>query len=211
MPSTRRSIVLVHSMWGVAGFALGASVALLWVQKLKPEWVEATGTWFGAIATVLAVLWAVRTFRSDQAERERVRIEEKAREQQASLSAAADVKAEAGRVVIGLRGGGGYGNSGQKKMNSVHLDIFNGASKFIEQLQVQAHAPLHLKQDPGLPVRIAPGENWTELLVIEELDVRDEDLSGKALTGMQAELEFRLDGRTWLRTSDGTEPRLLED
>lgn len=59
--------------WGIGGLTLGASLALLVIENWTPEWIEATGTWFGAVATVLTLLWAVRSFRSDQDEREKSR------------------------------------------------------------------------------------------------------------------------------------------
>lgn len=67
-------------MWGLGGLTLGASLALLVLKNWTPGWVGATGTWFGAVATVLTLLWAVRSFRSDQAEREATRIAEREKE-----------------------------------------------------------------------------------------------------------------------------------
>jgi amino acid transporter len=70
---TRPRTLIVQLIWGIGGLAAGSALALMWFHNFTPEWVEATGTWFGAIATVLALLWAVQTFRSDQAAREEAR------------------------------------------------------------------------------------------------------------------------------------------
>jgi hypothetical protein len=67
MRKRRKAALVVHLIWAVAGIAIGETIALLWVGGLTPEWIAATGTWFGAVATVLALLWAVQTFRADQA------------------------------------------------------------------------------------------------------------------------------------------------
>lgn len=73
----RRKALVVRPIWVAAGVAIGATIALPWAQGLTPDWIEATGTWFGAVATVLALLWAVQTFRADQAhgEEERRRVD----------------------------------------------------------------------------------------------------------------------------------------
>lgn len=69
-----------HVIWGLGGLTLGTSLALLVSRNWIPEWIGATGTWFGAVATVLTLLWVVRSFRSHQAERENSRLAERDKE-----------------------------------------------------------------------------------------------------------------------------------
>lgn len=67
---------IAHVMWGLAGLILGAAIALLLSQNWSPDWIGTTGTWIGAVATVLTLLWAVRSFRTDQDDREEARLAE---------------------------------------------------------------------------------------------------------------------------------------
>ncbi len=117
--------VVVYLIWAVGGGAVGAAAALLWVKGLKPDWVEATGTWFGAIATVVALLWAVQTFRADQAHRDAERTAAASEREDAQAKEQAGIRADAARVALALRGGGGYGHGGEKSMTGVFIDIHN--------------------------------------------------------------------------------------
>lgn len=59
-----------RAAWFVAGFGVGSLGMLLLAKDFTADWVGAAGTWFGSIATVLALLWAVQSFRTDQRRRD---------------------------------------------------------------------------------------------------------------------------------------------
>ncbi len=48
-------------MCGLAGAIIGVCAALLFVKNWTPDWIEATGTWFGGVGTILTLLWGVCT------------------------------------------------------------------------------------------------------------------------------------------------------
>jgi TRAP-type C4-dicarboxylate transport system permease small subunit len=118
---SRLNPLIVHLIWVIGGLTLGASLALLGIKNWTPDWIEATGTWLGAVATVLTLLWAVRSFRSDQAEREISRRAEREKEVAEQIERERDQTKEASNVSIALKGGGRYGTSPDQKMTSVYV------------------------------------------------------------------------------------------
>ena len=202
-----RSGLLVHAMWGVGGLTVGATAALLLARGFKPDWLEATGTWVGGIATVLALLWAVQTFRADQDARQVEKLQAE-QDRAAEFQAVNDaVLAEASRVSLELRGGGGYGGPNEQKMNSVHLNIHNEADHVAIIDDISLHPPLKPTRMPRLPIRVAPKSSWTDLLDMEVIDADPSEMSDKPVPRFSGTVAFRLDGRDWTRdTNDRSRP-----
>lgn len=114
---------IVRLMWAIGGAAVGAAGAIVVTRWSSSDWIEAAGTWFGGVATVLALLWAVQTFRADQQHRESEREQREAeklvaaQEREATMLAEKEereleVLTEAKRVLVALHGGGGQGRTG---------------------------------------------------------------------------------------------------
>ena len=202
MQSRRRSII-VHAIWAIAGGASGITVALLLVKGFEPEWIEATGTWFGAIATVLALLWAVQTFRSDQAEREAQRRRDAESEREALAAAASAHKDEAAKVVLAIRGGAGYGTVGEQKMSSIHIDFHNDSQELIVIEEVEVDAPLILRKQLRMPIRVPANWTHTELMDIEDIGAMANELSGQPLERFGARMTYRVGPRRWTRATYG--------
>ena len=201
MPS-RKSQLFVHAIWGLGGLTLGASLALLVLKKLTPDWVCATGTWFGAVATVLTLLWAVRSFRSDQAEREHTRVAEREKEVATLMERERGEFTEASNVSIALRGGAGYGTAPNMMMTSIHVDIQNHSKHAAVVKNFTFNKPLTPKKPLPTGVHIPAGTTWSDFFDIEEVPARQEELSGRAISRCSANMSYRLDGRDWRRSSD---------
>jgi hypothetical protein len=162
----RAKPVIIHIIWAVAGIAVGATVALLWVKKFESDWVGATGTWFGAIATVLTLLWAVQTFRADQAHRERERAAKEAERVQAILDAQrADEKAKraaeaalvatANRVTFRVGSGGSGEQRGSKfEITTVVLKVTNETNERVLVKSCELMPPLRAVSAVDEPVSI---------------------------------------------------------
>ena len=218
----RGRAAIVHIIWAVAGVAVGATVALLWIGKLKSEWVAATGTWFGATATVLTLLWAVQTFRADQAHREQQRIDRDqaqreadealaATQQRELLQAAAELESAARRVSVSIAGGAGQGSGSDLLMTSVHLSVTNDTAGPVTIKELRFLPPLVAKSYPQVPLRLQSNETRQEQVQVELINVESHELSGAPLTRFAAEIVYGLDGRLWTRTSvDDSTPTLLE-
>lgn len=202
MPS-RRNTALVHAIWGLGGVTLGASFALLVVKEWTPDWIEATGTWFGAIATVLTLLWAVRSFRSDQAERERSRKEEHQREVSEAAERDFQKATEANHVRVLLRGGGGSGDGATQTMDSIYVVVQNH-SKYDAVVKSISVDPALTPIIP-LPssIRVPAGESFEKIINIKPVPGRAEELSGKPMARFTAKMSYRLDGTDWNRSSTG--------
>ena len=93
--------------------------------QLDPDWIQATGTWFGAVATVLTLLWAVRSFRSDQAEQEKNRRAEHQKDKAGQIAREQTEVNQAKNVSISLRAGMAFGSQPEQMMQSIHLWIKN--------------------------------------------------------------------------------------
>ena len=190
-------------MWGLGGHTLGASLALLVLKNWTPDWVGATGTWFGAVATVLTLLWAVRSFRSDQAEREHTRVAEREKEVATLMERERGENTEASNVSIALRGGAGYGTDPNMMMTSIHVDIQNHSKHDAVVKTFTFNEPL--KPQKALPtgLHIPAGTTWSDFFDIEEVPARQDELSGRAFSRCAANMSYRLDGRNWHRSSEG--------
>ncbi len=195
-------------MWLIAGLVLGATIGLLWVRELDPEWVQATGTWVGGVATVLTLLWAVRVFRKDQEHRESERqrrheesLEAEHRQEQKRLE-------EASRVSVALRGGAAQGTRDNMKMTSLHLDLHNDSPHTAAVEEVEFDESLKRKQRIQLPIRVPPHSTENRKVEVEEVSVPKEERGGRPLKSYGARIVYTINGETWSRRSGGDPERL---
>lgn len=195
----RRKALLVHLIWTVAGVAVGATIALLWVKGIKAEWIEATGTWFGAVATVLALLWAVQTFRADQAHREAKRQRVDADRAGALDAEERRIRADADGVGLVLRGGAGQGSPGSQELTSVRISIHNDTGRPVIVEEFTLDPALVLRRPPATPIRIKSRESWEELLDIVPVPIAGGELSGRLLQSYGGFMSFEIHGRRWTR------------
>ena len=193
----------MYFIWAIGGIAVGATGALLWVKGLTSDWVEATGTWFGAIATVLALLWAVQTFRADQDRRDNERkVAETSRAEESARGEAA-ILADAASVSLGLRGAGGHGPDGEKLMTSMFVDVHNHTDQHVTVTGVTLDEGLTMRGSMPLPIRIKPRESWTQKLDIEPTSAADEELGGRPLGTYGGVVIFNLHSREWCASTAG--------
>lgn len=202
MPS-RKNTLIIHVIWGLGGLTLGASLALLVSKNWTPEWIGATGTWFGAVATVLTLLWAVRSFRSDQAERESSRLAERDKEAAALMERERGDLKEASHVSIELKGGAGEGSPPNLVMTSLHVKIRNHSKYDAVVKAVTLDEALTARQPLPEDVHIPAGDTFSEFIQIVGVPGRQDDLSGQPMSRFTASLSYRLNGRDWRRNSKG--------
>lgn len=183
-------------------------MALLTLKGLEPDWIEATGTWFGAVATVLALLWAVQTFRADQADRDRAREEEATERIQLVEAQARDVEKQAGLVTIRVRGGGGFGNAPEMRMNTVRLEITNDSRQPARVMSIELLPPLLRTGWKTDEITIPPTETYKSTLQVEEFPADEQEFSGAPMPRLKASMTFILDGRIWMANSDGASKRM---
>jgi hypothetical protein len=216
--------VIVHIIWAVAGSAVGATAALLWVKKFKVEWVEAMGTWFGAIATVLALLWAVQTFRSDQAHREQERIArevERAEEARAALRADEEAERRAEGALLSLangvsvaayvHGGGTPLRGGGFEITMLRLKVINETSERVLVKGYEVDPPLHAFYGLRDPLPIGSHDMRSVEFTIKPVDVTDAEWdASQAIERFVARLTYTVAGHTWTRDSTGAPARMVE-
>ncbi len=214
--ATRERIVRV--MWAIGGLAVGATGAILVTRWISSDWVEAAGTWFGGVATVLALLWAVQTFRADQQHRESEREQREAAKQAAAQEREAEkraeeekreleVRAEARRVLVALHGGGGQGRTGDMHMTSLRVNLMNNSSRPVMVTDIKLNSPLQARQRLREPVRVDAAGVQPVSLDVEPIRVDDHLLSGTVLTQYSAVITFIAEGTTWIRDSSESTPR----
>lgn len=202
----RHNSKLAYAMWGIGGVSVGACVATVVDGRWSPEWVGATGTWFGGIATVLALLWAVRSFRSDQADRADARAEVRAQELVAEMKRELRASANAKNVSISLQGGAGFGG-GPWKMTSVHVIVQNDSDHDV--LVTDWHVDDALQPNTQRPrrLRVPSGTMHRETYDIQELPADKTELSGGRLTRFLASMDYSMEGIDWHRSSTGMPER----
>jgi hypothetical protein len=202
------SRMIIHLMWGIAGLTLGACLALLIVNNWTPDWIEATGTWFGAVATVLTLLWAVRSFRSDQAERERTRQAEHEKDRAGQLAREQAETNQAKSVSISLEGGAAHGSGPGQMMTSIHVLIKNRSKYGVSVHAITLDERLKPKRSLPADFHIQSGDDFRQLIEIEDVPARAEDLSGKSMTRFTAGMTYHIDGHDWRRSSTSSPERL---
>ncbi|MBF4513286.1 hypothetical protein ITJ66_12420 [Plantibacter sp. VKM Ac-2885] len=204
MRKRRKAALVVHLIWAVAvavaGIAIGETIALLWVGGLTPEWIEATGTWFGAVAIVLALLWAVQTFRADQAHREEERRRVETDREAALEAEERHIRTDADRVGLVLRGGAGQGSAGEQELTSVRIAVHNDTDRPVVVEEFTLDPPLALRP-PATPIRIMPRECWDELLEVVPVPTTGGELSGRPLKNYGGVISFEVHGRRWTRAN----------
>lgn len=200
--------MIIHLMWGIAGLTLGACLALVLINNWTPDWIEATGTWFGAVATVLTLLWAVRSFRSDQAEREKTRRTEHEKDGTERMEREQADMNQAKSVSISLGGGAASGSPPEQMMTSIHVWVKNrskyGVSVHAITLDEQLIPTRPWPSDPYLQ----PGEDFHQLIQIQDIPARAEDLSGQLMTRFSAQMKYQINGHDWSRSSTSDPERL---
>ncbi|MFJ6004049.1 hypothetical protein [Arthrobacter sp. NPDC092385] len=202
------SRVIVPVMCGLAGSIVGMCAALLVVKDWSPDWIEATGTWFGGVGTILTLLWAVRAFRADQVAREEARDAEYTKERATQLAREHAEMKQAQTVSIALQGGGGIGSSPNQLMTTFHVVIKNHSEHGIVVRTVKIDDQLKLKRQVPADFYVPKGETFRDTFEIQEVPARAEELSGRPMTRFTAEMTYQLEGRDWRRSLTGQPERL---
>lgn len=194
----------------VIGVVLTLLLVPLWIRWTDTHWVsvfEAVGTWVGGLATVGALVWAVRVFRSErrlsereQAEKERAKAEEQ-EEQKRVERAAADAAASsaierASLVSIRVVSGGAHGHSGSQVLTSVVIKIENDTDAPVTVTAIALDAP-YVMSPLTEAIRVGPHEATSRTRMIEEAHVADGDSAGRLEIGAVA--KYRLNGLDWSR------------
>ncbi|TCL77860.1 MULTISPECIES: hypothetical protein [unclassified Rathayibacter] len=206
--TSRRNALITNLTFGVGGLALGACLATVIDGRWTADWVGATGTWFGSIATVLALLWAVQSFRADQADREQTRAEARDKEAGERIEREASELTEARNVSIALRGGAGFGDDPNKILTGVHVDIRNHSKHDVVVPRLRLDDKLHpLKALPD-GIHVPAGETVTKTIDIKPTAAQRGEAGGGSLARLTADMDYRVDGRDWRRSSSGDPERI---
>lgn len=200
---SRQNALITNLTFGVGGLALGACLATVIDGRWTADWVGATGTWFGSIATVLALLWAVQSFRADQTDREQTRAEARDKETADRIEREQSELTEARNVSIALRGGAGYGDGPGRMLTSVHVDIRNHSKHDVVVPRFRLDDQLHPPK--GLPdgIRVPAGETVRKTIDVTPIAAQSGEAGGGSITRLTADMDYRIDGRDWRRSSSG--------
>lgn len=200
---SRQRAVLVNAIWAIGGLSLGACTATVIDGRWTPEWVSATGTWFGAIATVLALLWAVVSFRTDQASREEARDEERARENASTRDREDRELSNATNVTIALASAGGQGGRPDEwQLSYVMMKITNTSRHPALVTALSLDPQLVLTDDLPGTFLVPVGDVRHETVGIELLR-SPEGFDAAALAHFEVGMDYQLDGLKWHRSARG--------
>jgi hypothetical protein len=190
----------VKFVWILIAFALGAVVGWAATGQFTADWVGATGTWVGAIATIATIIWAVRSFQLETRDREVNRERDQADELRAEQVRASDFS-------VGIRGGGGYGQDGDKTMGNINVEILNGTAGAVtvEELELPGVALKNVATTLSLPLIVPPHskpDTPYRQIEIEPMKVPDEQFSGRPFMMATPVIRYRIAGVRWERTGD---------
>jgi hypothetical protein len=201
MPILSRT-ALVNATWAVIGLSVGACVATVVDGRWTPEWVGATGTWFGGVATASAVGLSLAAFRADQANRERTRVAEREAEQKIAEDRALAELAEAELFTMRLVSGGGYGDRPENyAINGVYLELWNLSGSDAMMMSMTLDDALKPKQQLPSKIYVEPLGSRSLLIEIEDL-ASPQGLDTAAVAGFSLTMDYRVGGRSWRRTSN---------
>jgi hypothetical protein len=200
MPILSRT-ALVNATWAVIGLSVGACVATVVDGRWTPEWVGATGTWFGGVATASAVGLSLAAFRADQTNRERTRVAEREAEQKIAEDRVLAELAEAGLFTMSLVSSGGYGDRPENfVINAVVVELWNLSGSDAMMTSMTLDEALR-------PKKPLPNKIYVEPLGSRRLDIEVADLGSRAGFGTAAlavfsyAMDYRVGGRSWHRAS----------
>lgn len=196
------SDVAARVIFFLGGFAVGGVGMMLLAKPWTADWVGAAGTWFGSIATVLTLLWAVRTFRADQAQRDHDARRRAVEQEQAAERAAHELITEAALVRPTLLGGSGFGGGDSLQMDSIHVRISNDTTHTATIDEVILDERLIPKRRWPSDFRVRAGETETWSVEVAPVPARDGELSGNRIDRYSLRIRYLLNGRAWWVTSD---------
>lgn len=146
-----------------ASAGLSACIATVVDGRWTPDWVAAAGTWAGSIGTVAALLWAVASFRSDQADRDLFRLEEATREEERQ-------EQEAGQVSIVVISGLEWRDQMDLSyLGSISVLVTNKSERTVIVKSFKVDDSLTPLSLPIAEFLIPAGESRTESVVIESI------------------------------------------
>ena len=188
-----------RAAWFVAGFGVGSLGILLLAKDFTADWVGAAGTWFGSIATVLALLWAVQSFRTDQRRRDADAALTAAEKESQRLAEYDALVVEATLVRPRLEGGGGFEGS---TMTSMHLTLTNDSQHTVTVDWWDLDRRIRPKKTLPRDVRVEAGKSRSVLIDIEDLRAAPSDFSGRPLDRFDVRIDYRRNGRMWTISSE---------
>lgn len=186
--------------WLVIAFAAGISLGVMVARGFSADWVEAVGTWVGALATIATIVWAVHSFQQET----RHRLEDRGRETEDKLN---QERALAEAVSVRCSGGAAdnYGPS-TSTLVTVWVKLINGAE--LPATIVSFELPdVPLNQDPMrvLPQILSPGETFRDSIEVSRgmVQVKNSETGDQnPLTDYIPILVYRIGGVTWQRVGD---------
>jgi hypothetical protein len=200
MPILKRT-ALINAIWAAIGLSVGACVATVVDGRWTPEWVGATGTWFGGVATATAVALSLAAFRAEQTNRERTRVAEREAEQKIAEDRALAELAEAELFTMSLVSSGGYGDRSENfVINAVVLEIWNLSGS--DAMMTSMTLDQALRPKKPLPNKIYVEPLGSRLITIEVEDVASPaGFDTTALATFSMAMNYRVGGRSWHRSA----------
>lgn len=82
-------------------------------------------------------------------------------------------------------------------MTGVFIDIHNDTDEPVIVTAISLDDALTTRSEIPLPIRIKPGQSWTEQFDTDPAPVSDGELSGRPLVSYSGSMTFELHDRTW--------------
>ena len=194
--------------WAVTGVIAAVCLALGWGLgtwtvcgdrcKYDAETFGALGTWFGAIGTILAVVFAARSFTAETRARER----QEAKEVQAQEKVDRERRNDAEKVQAYVAPGswGAVDSQGNRPLKTFTVGVWNEAhtaSALKVDLDLEGYSAVQIDEVPpnGFEKTSGVVSNW-------ERPAGTEDDEALAMTDV-AVLTFTMHGIRWTRTGRG--------
>lgn len=199
----------VYVLFVVAGLAVAGALILEGAQKQR----ESNDAIFQAVFSRKADFPSIETARTGIAQAlglEREREQELNAQEEESRTSELRAATEANLVTIALKGGAGQGSDPDMEMTSVYVDITNDSDRPVVIERFELNPPLMAKRYPNFPFRLQGNDVHSANLEVYNIAIDRSALSGKPISQFTADLMYKLDGRSWTRTSaEDSRPVLL--
>lgn len=178
-------IALVLSGATVGGMAV--FLATVATRNWTAEWVETAGTWFGAVGTILTLVWAVLVFRAEQDRRTQAHED--------------SLRANASMFDVTVTVVSVHHSGGDQLLEDVKVELVNDSSAPVRIHRLEFPS-LTVTQSPRLPIRLSPGEPAEHWIEFTPFAITSDELNTGAISALEWTMEFESSGVIWKKDAN---------
>lgn len=188
--TSRRGSWLLPTALVLSGATIGGMavfLATVATRNWTAEWVETAGTWFGAVGTILTLVWAVLVFRAEQDRR---------------AQAQADVlRDNASMFDVTVTADSAHRSGSDLLLEDVKVELVNDSSAPVRVYRLEFPS-LTVTRAPRLPIRLRPGQPVDHRVEFTPFPITNNQLNTGAISALEWRMEFESSGVRWKKDAN---------